>query len=167
MGGVNLRARPPSGSPRCGRRRQANPQGQAKLDRAARPADARRRPRSKGASQVPRAGLPSPEPRGTPPPPCNKLLVDRRRRRARSHEDRAPEPPSQGQARSGRESLPVAPRPRPLHFAPRVPESDQLLGTAPEIHLQGGAAESRPPRARVRPGAARTPLCKRPETATP
>lgn len=42
-----------------------------------------------------------------------------------------------GTGREGGENLLVAPGPLPLHFAPRVPESDQPLRTAPEIHLQG------------------------------
>ena len=54
------------------------------------------------------------------------------------HEDHALRdvfPP--GEVRTGRQSLLVTPGPRPLHFALQVPESDQLLRTAPEIHLQG------------------------------
>lgn len=43
---------------------------------------------------------------------------------------------------SGRHLL-VTPGPRPLHFAPRVPESDQLLRTATEIHLRGPHTGSR------------------------
>lgn len=37
----------------------------------------------------------------------------------------------------GGKNLLIAPGPHPFHFAPRVPESHQLLWMAPEIHLQG------------------------------
>lgn len=50
-------------------------------------------------------------------------------------------PPREARARGEGAHLLVTPGSCPLHFAPRIPESDQLLWTAAEIHLQGSCTQ--------------------------
>lgn len=56
----------------------------------------------------------------------------------------------QGQQERGRHLL-VTPGSCPLHFAPRIPESDQLLLTPTEIHLQDPQAAATGPSGRPHP----------------
>lgn len=82
----------------------------------------------------PRCGVAGGEGGGGTNQRCSKELPDSQT----PSRDPASKTPARGGGGGGRrgQRLPVTPGARPLHFAPRIPESDQLLRAPPEIHLQ-------------------------------